>query len=227
LLLDIRPCYILECFLLRHTTLNFPLFRAQKGNSYHCEEKFKPVDLAAVIKESLYYLRSSIPAAVRISEDLSSECPLILGDPTQLHQVMIKLCTNATHAMADKGGELSIVVRELVIDAAKARLAEGLQNGRYVQLTIRDTGHGIPLGLIEWIFDSFFSTREVGQGSGMGLAVVHGVIKSHGGMVTVSSWPGQGAAFHLFFPVIEPHAKLFISRSAGKLDGQRTYFVCR
>ena len=127
----------------------------------------------------------------------------MLADPTQMHQVIMNLCTNAGHAMMERGGILGIGLETVELDAQFAQKHPGVKPGAYVKLTVSDTGSGIPPELIERIFDPFFTTRERGQGTGMGLSVVHGIVKSHGGTITVYSRLGEGTIFNVFLPAIE------------------------
>jgi CheY-like chemotaxis protein len=126
-----------------------------------------------------------------------------MSDPTNIHQVIMNLCTNAAHAMQENGGKLEVSLTDVDIDADFAKSHPGLNPGRFVRLTVRDTGHGMAPEIIERIFDPFFSTKKKGEGTGMGLSVVHGIVKSHGGTLTVDSNPGRGSVFKVFFPAVE------------------------
>jgi len=127
----------------------------------------------------------------------------VMSDPTNIHQVIMNLCTNAGHAMQENGGLLEISLADVDLDADFAKHHPGLNPGKFVRLSVSDTGHGMSPEVIERIFDPFFSTKNKGEGTGMGLSVVHGIIKSHGGTLTVDSTPGQGSVFKAFFPAIE------------------------
>lgn len=161
-----------------------------------------PVQVAAIVEEVLRLLRSSLPSTIEISQhvsDAAQEC-IILADPTQIHQVLMNLATNAAHAMREQGGMLSISVSEIVADATLISLYPDLRPGPCVRLTVSDTGHGMQESVRERIFDPYFTTKKVGEGTGMGLAVVQGIIKNYGGAISVYSEPGQGTTFHIFLP---------------------------
>ena len=155
-------------------------------------EERKPVEISTIIKEVLKLLRASIPTTIDIQVNIDSHAGMINADLTQMHQVLMNLCTNAAHAMRDTGGVLAIGLSPVLLDAREITSYPELQPGAYLQLTIRDTGAGIDPAIIDRIFEPFFTTKEVGQGTGMGLAVVHGIVKSHGGAITVNSKPGKG-----------------------------------
>jgi PAS domain S-box-containing protein len=167
----------------------------------------KPTDIIPIIKESLKLLRSSIPTSIELRQNITKNADTILADPTQINQVLINLCTNAHHAMPD-GGILEVSLRNIELDEETATQCFDLNPGQYVNLTVSDTGHGIPQGDIDHdrIFDPYFTTKEVGKGTGMGLAVVHSIVKSHRGTISVESKLGKGTTFHIYFPVIEEEA---------------------
>ncbi|MFC1823132.1 PAS domain S-box protein [Thermodesulfobacteriota bacterium] len=170
-------------------------------------KELNPLRLSLIIKESLKLLRSSIPTTIEIRQNISAESDSINADPTQINQIFLNLCTNATHAMREKGGILEVSLESVELDDKAVAQFHDLTPGRYVGLTVSDTGHGIEPGIMERIFDPYFTTKEVGEGSGMGLAVVHGIIKNHGGAISVKSEPGEGATFYVFFPISEIEAE--------------------
>lgn len=180
----------------------------------------KPVRIIPIIKESLKLLRSSIPATIRIHQSISSESDTVLADPVQINQVLINLCINAVHAMGDKGGVLEVGLEDVELDSGDAIQYHDLPSGKYVRLTVSDTGHGIESILLKRIFDPYFTTKGVGKGSGMGLSVVHGIVKSHGGCVAVNSEPGKGTVFNVLFPCVEdkpePEVEISIEIPRGK-----------
>ncbi len=165
----------------------------------------KPTNIASIIKESLKLLRASIPTSVDIRQNIPEDIHAIMADPTQLNQVLINLCTNADHSMPH-GGVIEVTLDNVELDEDSTVPHPGLHPGRYVHLIVSDTGHGIPQEDIDNIFDPYFTTKEVGRGTGMGLAVVHGIVKDHNGIITVYSEPGKGTAFDLFFPAVEKAA---------------------
>ncbi len=159
-----------------------------------------PVDLGIVVDESLKLLKASLPANIRIEKQVPVDLDSIMADTTQLHQLLINLCNNAAHAMAPTGGIITVSLTNVVLDAASQSRLPVLAPGRYVKLSVYDTGCGIPKDLIDRIFDPYFTTKAVGQGTGMGLAVVHGIVKAHKGTVYVTSEPDQGTLFDIYFP---------------------------
>ena len=158
-----------------------------------------------IIKESLKLIRSTIPATIEIKQDINDDCGVIKADPTQIHQIVMNLSTNAYHAMEETGGELKVSLKE--IELGKSDLINfdlinpDMAPGPCACLTIADTGIGMDKNLIEKIFDPFFTTKEIGKGTGMGLSVVHGIVKNMNGDIQVVSRPGKGTKFNVFFPL--------------------------
>jgi PAS domain S-box-containing protein len=174
--------------------------------SRQSEQQRQPIELHLIVKEVLKFLRASLPVTIDIQQHVMETSKIILGDPIQLHQVVINLCANAEYAMRESGGIL-----ELRVDSVKSAVEEGVRHpdlnaGPYVRLTVRDSGKGITSEVVPRIFDPFFTTKDVGEGSGMGLAVVHGIVSSHGGVITVDTEPNKGTTFTLYFPEIEAGA---------------------
>jgi PAS domain S-box-containing protein len=166
----------------------------------------KLLSLQPVIKETLRFLRASLPATIDIRYHLKAEKALVVADHTQIHQVLLNLATNAAHAMEEKGGMLEISMEELIFPRetiSEMSSFEGLQPGPYLELKVSDTGEGMDSQVLERIFEPFFTTKEPGKGTGMGLAMVYGIVKDHEGMILVDSQPGQGSTFRVLLPVIE------------------------
>ena len=166
------------------------------------EVKQQPVRIAAILSEVSKLLRSTLPSTIRIEVDIRTKESTILGDPTQIHQVLMNLSTNAAHAMEERGGTLRFSLDEVQMGAAEAiflKLSD-LDRGAYVQLVVSDTGIGIPPEHLARIFDPFFTSKEIGKGTGMGLAVVHGIVHSHKGRIRVKSTEGIGTTFKIYFP---------------------------
>ena len=161
----------------------------------------KPVKIQPVVKEALKLLRSSIPATIEIRQSIDEDCGPVLAASTQIHQVVMNLATNAYQAMREKGGLLELTLMEEKIGSDDSN--PDLHPGRYLKLTVSDTGHGMNSVVMKKIFDPYFSTKGPGEGTGMGLAVVHGIVKSHGGNITVYSKLGEGTTFHVYLPLIE------------------------
>ncbi len=161
-----------------------------------------PLRPAALVKESIKLLRSSIPTTIDIQQDVDSETNLILADPTKIHQIVMNLCTNSYHAMEEIGGTLSISLQNKVLTQQDLLGIPDVQPGQFVQLAVRDTGSGISPVIKERIFDPYFTTKETGKGTGMGLAIVHGIVKSSGGFITCHSEIGAGTVFEIYLPAL-------------------------
>ena len=162
----------------------------------------KPIQLHSLISETLEFLRASLPSTIEIHRRLSAEAGNILGDPTQVHQILMNLCTNAEHAMRESGGVLEVSLEKVNVTQELVAATPALRLLPYIRLTVRDTGQGIPSVIRERIFDPFFTTKTGSEGTGMGLAVVHGIVRNHEGAITVESTPGVGTTFHVYFPSI-------------------------
>jgi CheY-like chemotaxis protein len=170
--------------------------------SREADQTMKPIDGACVIRDSMQFLRSTIPASIDIRTTLPETESTILADPIQINQLMINLCANASQAMVETGGTLEVTAEnEWISDDLSDKYPE-LSPGNYLKITVYDTGPGIAPEHIHRIFDPYFTTKHVGKGSGMGLAVVHGIVKNHKGAIVVDSQPGKGAAFTVFIPLI-------------------------
>ena len=162
-----------------------------------------PTNMEPLVDEVHNLIRSVVPASVEIHQNIEENLPQVLADPTQIHQVIMNLCTNASHAMEETGGILSISVDKFEADDKYAGQKPDITEGQYVRLTISDTGHGMDEETREKIFDPNFTTKEQGKGTGLGLATVHGIVKSHGGQILVYSEVGSGTTFQMYLPVIE------------------------
>ena len=171
--------------------------------SRQSSQEYRPLRIQPLIKEALKLLRASIPSTIEIAHHIDSACGATLGDPTQIHQVIMNLCTNAFHAMQETGGKLEINLKEVDIDADDLLAKIGMKPERYLQLEVIDTGHGMKPAVLERIFEPYFSTKEQGKGTGLGLSVTHGIVKSHGGDIRVSSKPGKGTTFQVYLPLIK------------------------
>jgi len=167
------------------------------------EENRFPINIVPIVIESLKLLRSSVSANIEFRQNISRNLPTILAEPTQIHQIMINLCTNAVHAMEKTGGYLDVTLENKEIFLENWELYPDLKEGKYLKLSISDNGHGIAPGHLERIFEPYFTTKDIGKGSGMGLAVVHGILKNHDGVIKVNSILDQGTTVDMFFPAIE------------------------
>ena len=167
--------------------------------SRQSEQERNPIQIHLVIKEALKLLRSSLPTTIEIKQDIRTEA-MVLADPTMIHQVMMNLCTNASHAMRETGGILAVSLAEVNIVPDDYATELHLKPGRYLRLEVSDTGCGMPHEIAERIFEPYFTTKAKGEGTGLGLSVVHGIASKLGGHVTVYSEPGKGSTFHVYLP---------------------------
>ena len=158
------------------------------------------IALQPVVTESLALLRATLPWTIAFETVLAPDAPVVLADASQVHQVLMNLGTNAWHAMTDQPGRLGVTLERCVVDAAHAAEQTRLHPGVYARLSIRDSGCGMDQATQRRIFEPFFTTKGPGEGTGLGLAVVHGIMESHDGAVTVYSQPGEGTVFHLYCP---------------------------
>ena len=175
--------------------------------SRQTKKELKPIEVNIIIKEVTKLLRSSLPTTIQIEQNLRGN-PLVMGDSTQIHQMLMNLCTNAGHAMQENGGILSIDVQNLEISGSMQKEGSKLASGSYVQISVSDTGHGIPADLTDRVFDPFFTTKKRGEGTGMGLSVVHGIIKSYDGEITLHSKAGEGTTATILLPAIDKISKM-------------------
>ncbi len=166
------------------------------------EAKKVPLRPAVVVEETMQLLRSSIPTNIDFRQDLDPQTDLIFADSTQIHQVVVNLCTNAYHAMEETGGTLSVYLRNKSFTQQDLVNVFGVQPGVFVQLSIGDNGKGISSKVQERMFDPYFTTKETGKGTGMGLAIVHGIVKSYGGFITCQSEFGTGTVFEVNLPAL-------------------------
>jgi PAS domain S-box-containing protein len=170
------------------------------------ETELIPMQPAIIVREAAKMLRSSLPSTIDIQQDIDVNSGPILADPTQIHQIVMNLGTNALHAMEETGGTLSISLERKTLAEKDIVSEPGLQPGDYVQLSIGDTGPGIAPELWDKIFDPYFTTKEIGKGTGMGLAIIHGIVKSYGGCVFFHSRPEEGTIFQVLLPVVAEDA---------------------
>jgi PAS domain S-box-containing protein len=160
----------------------------------------KPLAIAPIVREAMDLLRSTLPKEISVEETIDDGSGIVLADPSHIHQILVNLCQNAALAMRDGGGHLGVGLAPVDVDEALAGRIPDLRPGPYVRLTVADTGCGMSAETLDRIFEPFFTTREKGQGSGLGLAVVHGIVKSYAGAIVVQSRPGRGTVFNIYFP---------------------------
>lgn len=169
------------------------------------EQEKNEVHVATIVKEVCKLLRSSIPSTIEIHQNIqiAPNSDVVLADSTQIHQVLMNLGSNASYAMKENGGVLSVTLSEIEADAALQTTVPGIGIGNFIRISVSDTGYGMDTTVRERIFDPYFTTKKIGEGTGMGLAVVQGIVKSHNGFITVYSEPDIGTTFHIFLPKIE------------------------
>ncbi len=189
------------------------------------EQELQPVRIQHIIKEALKLLHATIPSSIEIRQDIDSNCAPILANPTQIHQILLNLCTNARYAMLKKGGILSVSLSQVEVPEAGLPEAPKLTGGTYLVLRVSDTGYGMDRDTMAKIFDPFFTTKERGEGTGLGLAVVHGIVTKLGGQITVSSEPGKGTVFQLYFPVVDMEEPVKQGDTSSVLGGKERILV--
>jgi PAS domain S-box-containing protein len=187
----------------------------------------RPIALQPLVEEALKLLRATIPVTVEFEAVLAGDAPPVLADATQIHQVLMNLGTNAWHAMADRPGRLQVRLDRCEVGAVPAAAPGRLRPGTYARLSVRDSGRGMDAETLRRIFEPFFTTKPPGEGTGLGLAMVHGIMESHEGAVTVSSQPGEGTTFQLYFPAHHGRAEPAPDEGGPipRGQGQRILFV--
>lgn len=168
--------------------------------SRHEEQEYVPINPLPIIKESLKMLRASLPSTIKIEQDLDPNLYNILGEQTEIHQIMMNLCTNAMQSMKESGGILKISAKNEYFSKGNRYISEKLKPGDYIHLTVSDTGEGISERHLSRIFEPYFTTKSKGEGTGLGLSVVHGIVQKHGGEISVFSEYGKGTRFDIYIP---------------------------
>ncbi|MGD9300843.1 MAG: response regulator, partial [Desulfobacterales bacterium] len=168
----------------------------------NCQER-KPLKVQSLIKEAVKLLRATIPSSIEIECNIDEFCGLIKGDPTQIHQIIMNLCTNAYHAMQETGGTLEVSLKEIDISYEQSVERVGMKVGKHIELMVKDSGHGMDPQVKERIFEPYYTTKKQGKGTGLGLSVIHGIVKNHGGDITLTSQPGKGSSFKVYLPIID------------------------
>ncbi len=192
--------------------------------SRETEGERNPIQLSSIIKESLKMLRPLIPATIDIKQNLKNP-GIINGDPTHIYQIMMNLCKNAADAMKEKGGVIKVSLKDIDTGSNIEELNQELAPGNYIRLTVSDTGHGIDQSIKERIFEPYFTTKKIGEGSGMGLSIVHGIVKSYGGEITVESETGKGTSFNIFFPKIKSNEHVEIKGTSKPPGGNENILL--
>jgi PAS domain S-box-containing protein len=190
------------------------------------EHERKPLRLQPIIGEALKLLRASLPSSIEIRQNIDAAASSILGDSTQIHQVLMNLCTNAWHAMDEHGGLLELALTTVQVDIDFANAHPDLKPGPHVRLVVSDTGKGMDRATVERIFEPFFTTKPPGSGTGLGLAVVHGIIKQFGGLISVYSEVGKGTTFNIYLPAHDRDAPpVLTSTLVPRGNGEHILFV--
>ena len=191
------------------------------------ESEKRVLPLQSIVSECIKLLRSTIPAMVKISHHIESHCPPVLADPTQMHQVIMNICTNAWHALPETGGHIDISLRAVEVDSVMVARHPELRRGLHVRLAVADNGHGMDAETLGRIFEPFYTTKPASKGSGLGLSVVHGIIKSHRGAILVESEPGKGTNFQIYLPARPANPKEFLAAAPDipHGHGERILFV--
>ena len=187
--------------------------------SRRTEQSTTPVALTLIVKEAIKFLRASLPATIKINVRCDTGNNTVLGDATQLYQVLMNLCTNAAHAMGEKGGLLEVSLSDVDYDSMDSGLKADLKPGSYIMLCVQDTGCGMPPDVVERIFDPFYTTKRPGEGTGLGLSVVHGIVKSMHGAVSVHTHPGQGSLFRVYLARQEEKKDQAVAQKTTRIMG--------
>ena len=189
------------------------------------DEELKPIRVDNIIKEVLKFIRSSIPTTIEVKHNIKSDS-LIMGNYTQVHQILMNLCINAAHAMEYEGGIVEISLKDVVMDRSVDTKKLGLTPGNYIEMMVSDTGTGIAPDIIDSIFEPYFTTKGPGEGTGMGLAIVHGIIESYGGNISVHSILGKGTVFTIHFPITKKRIEHTVYQPQALPSGtERILFV--
>jgi len=167
--------------------------------SRHGSVELHTIKLQPMVKETISFVKAAMPDTVEIEEHIDDNCKAVKADSTQIHQIVMNLVTNASHAMEENGGTIKVSLKEIKF-GENDRISPEMKPGTYICLSIADGGMGMDEELIKQIFDPFFTTKEKGRGTGMGLATVHGIVKKMNGEIQVLSEPGKGAIFNVYFP---------------------------
>ncbi|NOQ87628.1 MAG: HAMP domain-containing protein [Gammaproteobacteria bacterium] len=175
------------------------------------KQEYKPVDVKLIVEEALELLRALIPSTVELREVLVDDSCMVLADRDQIHQLVMNLCSNAYKALDDSGGSITVTLDHFTVDEQFPRDRRHLRVGKYIRLSVQDTGHGIDHRHLERIFEPFYTTRTIGKGTGLGLSVVHGIATSHKGAISVESEPGKGTTFYVYLPEIEQGREIALS----------------
>jgi PAS domain S-box-containing protein len=190
------------------------------------ELNLMPVQISSIVKEALKMLRASLPTTIEIRRSIETTDGIVNANPTQIHQVLMNLCTNAGHAMREKGGILGVSLSRIPVAQEKQLPHPDLAPGTFLKLSVSDTGHGMAPEKLERIFDPYFTTKEAGEGTGLGLAIVRGIVRAHGGAVLVESSPDKGSLFEVYLPEIQKEVSTKVETiEAYRIGNETILFV--
>lgn len=176
------------------------------------EHQRQPLQIHLIVKEALKLLRASLPTTIEIQQNIQATPGVVHADPTKIHQIIMNLCTNAYHAMQEKGGVLGVSLNLVEVNENDEKLLSMiLPTGQYLRLEISDTGHGMDKETLDRLFDPYFTTKEKGKGTGLGLAIVHSIVHSYGGHISVDSRLAKGSVFHVYLPYFQSSSEVFSS----------------
>ncbi len=187
--------------------------------SRYTEEEKKAINMTSVIEESCRLLRSTLPKTIEIKVKIEGDSLTVFADETHIHQIFMNLCTNAAHSMREKGGTVTVDISGFDITSDNMATYDDLSPGAYIRLSVTDTGHGMTQYIIDKIFEPFFTTKPHGEGTGMGLSIVHGIVKNYGGTIIVSSEPGKGSVFQVLLPRFKDDSVMEEKKNAGISKG--------
>ena len=194
--------------------------------SCQVEQERKPIEFHLIVKEVLKLLHASLPSTIEIRQDIDSKSGSILADPTQMHQVLMNLCTNAFYAMRESGGILEVKLEQFEVDKDVIKTHPTLKESKYVRLVVSDNGVGMSKEIVERVFEPYFTTKDTGEGTGLGLSVVHGILAHHGGDISVYSEPGKGTTFNVYLPWVDTESEEELPDEEIDLEGdERILFI--
>lgn len=205
------------------------IVRNMMAFSRQVKAEMVPLDIGSLVEEVLNLIRASIPSTIEINHHIKTDLDPVLADPSQIHQLLMNLCTNAYQAMENSEGRIEITLEPETISFDRTNIHMNMEQGRYLKLSVTDTGCGIDRDNIERIFEPYFTTKAVGEGTGLGLAMVHGIVEEHKGVILVDSQPGTGSStFHIYLPITgKGEAKTEIEEAPGHVfsGNERILFV--
>ena len=183
--------------------------------------KQNPIKLQPVIKDTLRLMRATLPATIEMRQFINNDCSKVMADSSQIHQIIMNICTNAWHAMEKNGGIMEVSLEEILISADDIQIHNELKPGRHLKFTVTDTGCGIENSILEQIFDPYFTTKELNKGTGLGLSIAHGIVQNYGGDIEVLSKPGKGTAFHVYLPCCSDDMEQIDTRQFGIRNSEK------